>query len=315
MFATRQRGEQNDSAAAANLWLREPFTKPDVASPALPTGTNFFARQLQHTLGFLNTPLGPAFPGGSAPAGYLGDPQNVPFPWLTWNNRPFANPGELMQVPRSRPSRLTADYSKVADAVGSTKNPFTDILGPYGHLANFYHSNVTSGQSLHLYRVFDYVQVPSPFVGTETTLSGNTFAVTPLAYPITPTTALAGLRAPFNRVFNYREPGRVNINTIPGDFGGALNPIWSGILNQPNPSTPAAVDRTDRPWLLRFPSAAAARWTSCRALDLTPTSTRRCSARRDPPRWICRCSSKRQRRRSTTIPTVIRTSATRFNRK
>lgn len=245
MFATRQRGEQNDSAAAANLWLREPFTKPDVASPALPTGTNFFARQLQHTLGFLNTPLGPAFPGGSAPAGYLGDPQNVPFPWLTWNNRPFANPGELMQVPRSRPSRLTADYSKVADAVGSTKNPFTDILGPYGHLANFYHSNVTSGQSLHLYRVFDYVQVPSPFVGTETTLSGNTFAVTPLAYPITPTTALAGLRAPFNRVFNYREPGRVNINTIPGDFGGALNPIWSGILNQPNPATALAWNYVD----------------------------------------------------------------------
>ncbi len=34
-----------------------------------------------------------------------------PFPWLTWNNRPYASPTELLLVPRLSSSRLLRDFS------------------------------------------------------------------------------------------------------------------------------------------------------------------------------------------------------------
>ena len=36
---------------------------------------------------------------------------------------------------------------------------------------------------------------------------------------------------PFNRVSNYRDPGRVNINTIAGGFSLPGSPVWNAILN------------------------------------------------------------------------------------
>jgi len=237
MFATRQRGEQNDASGAANLWLREPFAKPDVPSPQM-AGSHYFAQQLQHTLGFLNTPLGPAYTGMSAPAGYLGDPQNKPFPWLTWNNRPYATPGELLMVPISRPTRLTQDYGKMADAVGATKDPYTDLFGPYSHLPNFFHSNANIGASPQLHRILDYVRVPAPHVGSEMFLSPTNFGVLPTFPLMGAPSALAGFHAPFNKVYSYREPGRININTIPGDFASTTNPIWWALVNPPSATFP-----------------------------------------------------------------------------
>ncbi len=46
---------------------------------------------------------------------------------------------------------------------------------------------------------------------------------------------------PFNRVSNYREPGKVNVNTIPSDQAlgnppseiGQASSIWQGVLNTP----------------------------------------------------------------------------------
>ncbi len=43
----------------------------------------------------------------------------------------------------------------------------------------------------------------------------------------------AGLHPPFNMVSNYREPGKVNINTITGEFDttGKLNgAVWNAII-------------------------------------------------------------------------------------
>ena len=41
---------------------------------------------------------------------YVGDPQR-PFPWLTWNNRPYASPMELLLVPASQPARFGWEYN------------------------------------------------------------------------------------------------------------------------------------------------------------------------------------------------------------
>ena len=66
------------------------------------------------TLGFLNEPF--------RAAGAVGERETKrepaqPFPWITWNNRPFANAGELMLVPAFRSSQLLQAFST------STSNP------------------------------------------------------------------------------------------------------------------------------------------------------------------------------------------------
>jgi hypothetical protein len=229
MFASRSRGEQNDPPAVitdpsnANLWRQEPFGKPPVASPPGGPATNYFPVLLQHTLGFMNTALGARFTAGNLPSGnaaYLGDPQNRPFPWLTWNNRPFVGPGELLLVPRTRPSQINAAYTQVA-AAGA--DPYTNIGAPYGHLFNFFHTAALPGTASQMHRILDYVQVPSRFVGTETVLNPGVAYFGNLGFGVSP----PGFHPPFNKVSNYRDPGRVNINTIPGDGGT----IWQGILN------------------------------------------------------------------------------------
>jgi hypothetical protein len=61
------------------------------------------------------------------------------------------------------------------------------------------------------YQIFEFIHVPSPFVGTETMLDPSVFHT-----PANGTAPIGteGLRAPFNWVSNYREPGKVNLNTI-----------------------------------------------------------------------------------------------------
>jgi hypothetical protein len=41
---------------------------------------------------------------------YVGDPQR-PFPWLTWNNRPYSSAMELLLVPASQPARFGWEYT------------------------------------------------------------------------------------------------------------------------------------------------------------------------------------------------------------
>lgn len=211
---TRERGEWwelNSSAIPNNLWRHEP-------EDHIPQNRGSSASQyrlkytLAHSLGFLNYYLNK---GGAPPrrlptrtGRYLGDPQQ-PFPWLTWLNRPFVNPYELMLVPATNQYELLHTYRPV---VGTPK-PYqpadlTDL--PFPHLANFFHSGRTPRPSYAhhsaslLYRLFDYVGVPSPFIYTEIQVPPDRAAASADHF----------FRPPFNRIPLYREPGRVNINTL-----------------------------------------------------------------------------------------------------
>ncbi len=260
------------------------------------------------TLGYLNQAFygnnGAGHPWSTsdspaAPANYLGDPNmamfagNVgangyipTFPWITWNNRPFVSHYELMQVPASSPSRLLWEYG----FTGTTSNPYDGansapttaaFLAPFKHLLNFEMSTSTGGGSdgtqprqadvgvaPHFYRLFDYVRVPSRFVGTEYVLnpsytqgqigSNATFTSTndgnlqgstnPGSNGANLEKAMASyLHPPFNRVSKHRDPGKVNPNTIAHqnqfNMGGDTSPtggntdtnafIWNAILNAP----------------------------------------------------------------------------------
>ncbi|MCH2128546.1 MAG: hypothetical protein MK179_05350, partial [Pirellulaceae bacterium] len=181
-----------------------------------------FHRRLQHTLGSLNTNYR-ANPG--AP--------DIPFPWLTWLNRPYVSQYELMQVPKTSSSRLTAMFTLAR----ANEDPFENDPKsgsnhiPFGHLLNFFETNKGNQSGPQLGRIFDYLRVPSRFAGTSTQLDPERF---------TGGESLSDGRQlfhpPFNTVSNFRDPGRVNMNTIYSD-SNASNFIWEAIMGEhPGPN-------------------------------------------------------------------------------
>jgi len=246
-FESHQRGEKNylpSSAPApgrvgeADLWKQEPANKSQVGwtgGGATPKGNPYFKSALNQTLGYLNQPYGPPAKNPS------GDPQ-YPFPWLNWSYRPFNNEYELLLVPMVSSSRLLARsttaprryYNYVDGSVrtattagggyqpqdvydGSTSNQV-----PYPHLLNFFESQQSSnaGASAQLHRLFAYVGVPSRFANVQLQMppaeAGSTTA---------PYTAAHYFHTPFNWIPKYREPGRINLNTVTSSdvLMGAMN--------------------------------------------------------------------------------------------
>ncbi|MFW6170542.1 MAG: hypothetical protein ACODAD_08630, partial [Planctomycetota bacterium] len=260
-FATRQRGGRAEFPSdvpppygpfIANtpdyqLWspqTREPFETEEIPNPIVDRESgdsleHYFQYNLVHSLGYLNgtmgKPLGAEFVttvNDEVGIDYTGAPQ-VPFPRLTWNNRPFANPLELMQVPASTASRLPHEFQvfrdwrdqqlapdyPTDDPYGSVnrseeKEDFFKFQGTFRHLLNFFHSSeidestnepVTRGANF--YRLFDYVETPSPFVGAERWYNPQ----------VTRRADVPGavmFRPPYNHLSRFQDPGRMNINTI-----------------------------------------------------------------------------------------------------
>jgi hypothetical protein len=177
----------------------------------------------------------PPFP---PPQAYVGEvqttPQNPnPFPWLTHLDRPFMSPFELLTVPSSSPSRLCSEFSPgfpltaafPADCTPYPANAMDiqSLRRPFGHLLNFFHSVQVNPpatiESPQLYRLLDYVEVPSPYAGTQRWYN-----------PTAGNFSAAGLyRPPFNHISRFRDPGRLNINTI---FDAD---IWKSAMGDLNP--------------------------------------------------------------------------------
>lgn len=104
----------------------------------------------------------------------------------------------------------------------------------------------------NFYRILDYVQVPSRFVGTDTMLNAETFNDVPGVNDSvnTPGTAVGSdilssndprynFQPPFNKVSRERDPGRVNLNTVAGrrtvDSGGIphhWSEVFDGIMHR-----------------------------------------------------------------------------------
>ncbi len=266
-FFARQRGEKG-----FGLWPCVPplTTEPPLNDPAYTTTGNVanhaFAGQFCHSLGYLNhcfgDPLNPSQYG--VPNAYRGAPGNAsgttfnpaPFAWLTWLNRPFANPLELLQVPCVRSSQLTMSFemsSASARQYVVGREPFSHLLGFFGAIQPTPDDSLPTdepGKMLqyrtldgklphafapdkitvpHFYRILDYVNVPSRFVDSQT--RGN-----PAQMDIAG--EIHAFHSPFNFIPTWREPGRMNINTIADDtmrtaLGGdhlAQMPSWADFL-------------------------------------------------------------------------------------
>jgi hypothetical protein len=242
-FSTRERGKRSTTGQTNtdfNIWT--PVSEGPIKGAGEPSGPahNYFRHKLVHSLGYLNksygqpsaAPAGPASP--TYLAAWLGAPARA-FPWIRWANRPFNNALELMEVPASTPARLCLEFNYVVPGAGPTattspydaspdQNPFKRH---FNHLLNFFRSTPSQANAQaggDFYRLFDFVHVPSPFVGTETMLDPNVFQ--------TSSTMAAGtenLRAPYNWVSNYRDPGKINLNTINSrDVWDALMGVRTG---------------------------------------------------------------------------------------
>ncbi|MBA4104546.1 MAG: hypothetical protein C0485_02225 [Pirellula sp.] len=208
---------------------------------------NWFNSVPMSSLGFLNKPLQDPAPAATGLRKQIVPSQTKTFEWLTWNNRPFVSGNELMLVPRVRSSQLIPQFSsaesppdpnwKEYDLPPSpepTPKSGPQQVTPFRHLAGFFYEEAGAatpplGLPLHLYRVLEYVHTPSLFVGSQTWMdpSADRFGMT---VTLPAATALESdprlfLRPPFNTISEFREPGRVNINTLPG------KDVWDGIFH------------------------------------------------------------------------------------
>lgn len=235
-FQSRERGENNESNAAnkPNLWRMEPHDQDSPSESGRSAAANhYFDDPMYHTLGYLNDQFGTPL---SSPNEHMGDP-STPFPWLTWNNRPFSNPLEVLMVPVMQSSQLLATYSLPTSGL----NVYDDQLAPYEHMLNFFQSgswgSSTDGE---FHRLLDYLTVPSRFVGT--TLQGNPANFAAEAVDDEPR---HWYYVPFHNIPTYREPGRVNVNTVFSKY------VWQGLVNymhdDPNACMDPNVDLTTNP--------------------------------------------------------------------
>ena len=212
-------------------------------------------------------------------------------PWLEWGNRPYVSAEELLNVPAGSQATMLRMFS-----AGSSANPYdgtgfdaanaivtnavrwAGFRSPFGHLANFAatattpadvdrdamgvpkldaNGNVQAFGAPNFYRILDYVQVPSRYVGTDTMLNAETFndvptyvsASEPIGTDISsPADPRYNFQPPFNKVSRERDPGRVNLNTVTGrripPTATAAAQIWSevfdGIMHRVHDNDPSS---------------------------------------------------------------------------
>jgi hypothetical protein len=236
-----ERGE-SDASAATNrtLWSVDPTaSRSGGASIAETNGPHELPFQLKHSLGYLSKNYAPnatnrfaqgdVVGSGPIPNQYVGapksDPSGNPFPWLTWNNRPFVSQYEMMLVPVNSPDELTSNFS-----LNTGANPYQGAA-QFKHLLNFFIATEGRGTSTvnypDMYRLFEFTGVSSRFVGTETWLNPSVFAS---GY------GTDYLHPPFNRISRFRDPGKININTVFDDR------IWDAIRGKNGTSLGATFD-------------------------------------------------------------------------
>src|SRR5205085_5056391 len=66
-------------------------------------------------------------------------------------------------------------------------------------------------------RIFDFVNVPSPFIQADSYVNPSFFSssyTSGASIDAYTKTAALTYRAPFNKLSRFREPGRININTV-----------------------------------------------------------------------------------------------------
>ena len=132
-----------------------------------------------------------------APLDPVGSGTNAPA-WFHWPNRPFISAAELVFVPGDR----------------------IHHKGPWQLLENYTRLDATTNH-LPTMLLFDAVHVPTRFAGIHTTVpsaqSGNLWTHA----------GISNTTTPVNQISAYREPARVNLNTVTADD------VWDAVVAGP----------------------------------------------------------------------------------
>lgn len=225
-FGTRERGEVGPQQRRRELWSNQIDRENDLTQTASPAGADlhfhsFFledpnTNDHEETLGesLVNTGYSTiinfsydyvnnnaVFPLDIA----TGDPTPVEFPSLTWNNRPYVSQYELMLVPRTSSSQLLRVFSTGDDTEFGGTDYVNDVDADdrFNHLFNFFRASEGGQPSVDLHQLFDYIYVPTKFSDFKDFKDLELFANNSFSF-----------KPPYNFLPTFREPGRVNLNTV-----------------------------------------------------------------------------------------------------
>ena len=202
-----------------------------------------------------------------APSRDGSDESFQPFEFLAWNDAPFSSPAELLLVPASAPGRFGLEfirhknvkdaedgngfelaslysegkeddkYGRLGRSLGSDGGNGANLFGwdigsvLTGPYLNFHHTSGIKGESLNLSGLFDFVTVPSLYMGTRI-FCGYDHNGDPIYTP------------------TLREPGKINLNTMK-ESG------WRGILGNDSKVTEFAKFSETRKTPFKAGSSAA----------------------------------------------------------
>lgn len=179
---------------------------------------------------------------GGAALGQYSINATKPVPWFHWPNRPFISAAELALVPSDDADSLLENYSF----------PSTSLVNS-GTILTVSGTNTRFGELL-----LDAVHVPSRFAGNAVMVSGTAVNLFGLDLLQLSTSTNAQLS-------KWREPGKVNVNTIVGGItrtSGADattdNAVWTTLLNNvffANPFTPKPIVTETIPAVSAIPAS------------------------------------------------------------
>ena len=142
------------------------------------------------------------------------------YAWLMWANRPFNSAIELALVPTASPFHLTGWHSVKSTAV--TQSTFLHLPGffdpPSTAISPWDAVTGTGSYGGTKPNLLDFVHVPSPFGGIYASVANPQ--------------SNAGLSSigmhvyPQNQLSHFREPGRINVNTI------ADKRVWRALFGE-----------------------------------------------------------------------------------
>lgn len=175
-------------------------------------------------------------------------PPTAAFPWLYFPNSPFSSSLDITKVPVTSPFHSLKHYTLD-----------TGLTPLFFHLAGFWEISpplplapwdaVTGRTASSDPSLLDFVAIPSRFAGLYTTVPNtalNTFALTALGFN----------NYPISQISHYREPGRINLNTITDPSAwramfGALDAL--GTISVNGPADPDVDQAAAPPNLDRLP--------------------------------------------------------------
>jgi hypothetical protein len=179
-----------------------PYVVVDRAPFTVAQDQNSAQKQRRSSVSFWKQAWSASGPGDTVPAVY---PSLAP--WFHWPNRPFVSVAELALVPPGDASGMLASFTL---PTAGTPLP-TPVADP------------ASG-------IFDAVHVPSRFATTVLPFGGANDVLTPL---------IATEKVASNGIPRWREPGRVNVNTIAPNTGNSVSvlddAVWKATVGDGGP--------------------------------------------------------------------------------